>query len=210
MQPGPDLYFELMDYNTDQIKRCLNADMQLAEQARAEAQAETSAHPVGNGLGGGQFLLTDHHGRVVSPETMRGKYVVLYFGYTYCPDICPTSLQVLSQALHLLGDESNRIQPYFITIDPERDTVEKMREYVQYYDNRLIGLTGSREMIDRAASIYKARYEKVVEDGGDPGFYLMDHSASLYLLDPDGRFLRKFAHGISPADLAKELRASMH
>ncbi|MEJ2454423.1 MAG: SCO family protein [Candidatus Thiodiazotropha sp.] len=210
MQPGPDLYFELMDYNTDQIKRCLNADMQLAEQARAEAQAETSAHPVGNGLGGGQFLLTDHHGRVVSPETMRGKYVILYFGYTYCPDICPTSLQVLSQALHLLGDEANRIQPYFITIDPERDTIEKMRDYVQYYDNRLIGLTGSREMIDRVASIYKARYEKVVEDGGDPDLYLMDHSASLYLLDPDGRFLRKFAHGISPADLAKELRASMH
>ncbi len=202
MQPGPDLYFELMDYNTDQIKRCLNADMQLAERARAEAQAETSAHPVADGLGGGQFLLTDHLGRLVSPESLRGKYAVLYFGYTYCPDICPTSLQTLYQALDQLGDKAQLIQPYFITIDPERDSVATMRNYVSYYDEGLIGVTGSRDMIDRFAALYKVRYEKVVEEGDDPGLYLMDHSASLYLLDREGRFLAKFAHGISPRELA--------
>ncbi len=205
LPPGPDLYFELMDHNTDQIKRCLNADMQLAERARSQAQAETSAHPVADGLGGGQFLLTDHLGRLVSPESLHGKYAMLYFGYTYCPDICPTSLQTLYQALDLLGEEGSRIQPYFITIDPERDTVAVMRNYVSYYDEGLIGLTGSREMIDRFAALYKVRYEKVAEEGDDPDLYLMDHSASLYLLGPQGRFITKFAHGISPRELADRL-----
>ncbi len=204
LAPGPDLYFEMMDYNTDEIKRCLNADMQDAEAARKSAMEDDA--PVVDGLGAGDFFLTDHLGRLVSKETMRGKYQILYFGYTYCPDICPTSLQVLSQALHLLGDEADRFQPYFITIDPERDTVAVMRNYVQYYDGRLIGLTGRPEMIDRIARLYKARYEKVIEDNKDPSLYLMDHTASLYLLDPEGRFITKFAHGISPEDLAQELK----
>ncbi len=205
--PGPDLYFEMMDYNTDAIKRCLNADMLAAETARKSAIEDDA--PVVDGLGAGDFFLTDHLGRLVSKETMRGKYQILYFGYTYCPDICPTSLQVLSQALHLLGGQADRFQPYFITIDPERDTVAVMRNYVQYYDDRLIGLTGSPEMVDRIAKLYKARYEKVVEDNQDPSLYLMDHTASLYLLDPEGRFITKFAHGISPEDLARELSSHL-
>jgi len=203
MSPGPDLYFELMDHNTDVIKRCLNADMQAAEVAREQAeQAEAVAL---DGIGSGQFLLTDHLGRLVSRESMLGKFQIVYFGYTYCPDICPTSLQVMMQALNLLGDKADLFQPYFITIDPERDTIAVMRNYVQYYDQRLIGVTGSREMIDRVAAQFKARYEKVVEDKGDPSFYLMDHTASVYLMSPEGEFITKFAHGIEPEALAEGL-----
>ncbi|MCU7810480.1 MAG: zinc ABC transporter substrate-binding protein, partial [Candidatus Thiodiazotropha sp. (ex Notomyrtea botanica)] len=132
MSSGPDLYFEIMDHNTDTIKRCLDADMQEAASARRLAsQDKTTAL---DGIGSGQFLLTDHFGRLVSKETMRGKYQIVYFGYTYCPDICPTSLSVMFQALDILGDESDRFQPYFITIDPERDTVKVLKKYVQYYD----------------------------------------------------------------------------
>ncbi|MCG8044596.1 MAG: SCO family protein [Candidatus Thiodiazotropha endolucinida] len=138
---------------------------------------------------------------------MKGKYQIVYFGYTFCPDICPTSLQILFQALDILGEGSELFQPYFITIDPDRDTIAVMRNYVQYYDERLIGVTGSVEMIERVASQFKARYEKVVEeDTTDPSMYLMDHTASLYLLDPEGRFLTKYAHGIAPEDLAQQLR----
>lgn len=204
MSSGPDLYFEIMDHNTDTIKRCLDADMQEAASARQLAsQDKTTAL---DGIGSGQFLLTDHFGRLVSKETMRGKYQIVYFGYTYCPDICPTSLSVMFQALDILGDKSDLFQPYFITIDPERDTVKVLKKYVQYYDKRLIGVTGSSEMVDRVADQFKARYEKVVEDASDPTMYLMDHTASLYILDPEGRFLTKFAHGIEPETLAQQLR----
>lgn len=203
MQPGPDLYFKIMDHNTDVIKRCLNADMQAAVAAREQAEQESA--PALEGIGSGQFALTDQLGRLVTKESMRGKYQILYFGYTYCPDICPTSLQVMLQALSLMGDKAANFQPYFITIDPQRDTVAVMKNYVQYYDERLIGLTGSREMIDRVAAEFKVRYEKVVDDDSDPSMYLMDHSASLYILDPQGRFLTKFAHGIAPEKLASKL-----
>ncbi|MCU7920943.1 MAG: SCO family protein [Candidatus Thiodiazotropha sp. (ex Epidulcina cf. delphinae)] len=205
LAPGPDLYFDLMDHNTDEIKRCLNADMHVASAARIKAEQDRS--PVIDGIGGGQFLLRDHLGRLVTQETMRGKYAIVYFGYTFCPDICPTSMQVLFQAFDLMGDRAGAFQPYFITIDPERDTVAVMRDYVQYFDERLIGVTGGREMIDRVAGQFKARFEKVVEDADDPGTYLMDHSASLYLLDPHGRFVSKFAHGISAEELARRLMA---
>ncbi|MEW8432102.1 MAG: SCO family protein, partial [gamma proteobacterium symbiont of Ctena orbiculata] len=140
-------------------------------------------------------------------ESMKGKYQILYFGYTFCPDICPTSLQVMFQALDILGEKAERFQPYFITIDPERDSVAVMSNYVRYYGERLIGVTGSPVMIERMAHNFKARYEKVVEEGADPSMYLMDHTASLYILDPNGRFLTKLAHGIEPEDVAKELLA---
>ncbi len=203
LPPGPDLYFDLMARNTETIKRCLSG--KRAQDARTgEAGAEGAA-----GAEGGRFLLTDHMGRLVSPETMLGKHQVLYFGYTFCPDICPTSLSVLFRALDLLGDRADLFQPYFITIDPERDTVAVMRGYVGYFDDRLIGVTGSPAMIDRMAAHYGVRYEKVTEESPDPSLYLMDHTASLYLVGPDGRYITKFLHGVTPEQLAEGLRAAL-
>ncbi|MBA1443932.1 MAG: SCO family protein [Gammaproteobacteria bacterium] len=202
LKPGPELYFQLMDHNTDTIKRCLNADMGAAEQARITA--DSSGIPDQEGIGG-RFILTDHLGRTLTEDDMRGGYHLLYFGYTYCPDICPTTLQVLSLALDELGEKAKLIQPYFITIDPERDSVKVMRNYVEYFDSRLIGVTGSKPMIERVAAQFKVKYEKVEEELADPNFYVMDHSASLYLLGPDGRFIKKYVYGITAEQLAQAL-----
>ncbi len=203
-QAGPDLYFELMQQSTDTIKRCLNADMQAAEEARLRAQQQHS--PAADGIGRGRFMLTDHYGRLVTEQSMRGKYQILYFGYTYCPDICPNTLQILSLALDRLGDKAALVQPYFVTVDPERDTVKVLRDYIDYFDPRLIGITGSKSMIERMTAQYKVKYEKVVEEDTDPELYLMDHSASLYLLAPDGSFITKFVYGLSPEQLVLELK----
>lgn len=195
LKPGPDLYFDLMNQVSDRIKACVKLEDE-PEQAQIPDFVDT-----------GNFMLVDHLGGLFTNESLKGdKYSILYFGYTYCPDICPTSLAVLSQALDLLGDKARLIQPYFITIDPERDTVAKVRQYVEYFDPRLIGISGKPEMIERMATHYKAKYERVDEPGKKPEDYQMDHSASLYLLDAQGRAIAKFLHGINPRDLRDELQ----
>ena len=201
-EAGPDLYLRLMQHNTDVIKACLNADMQEAAAARAVASSDNT--PVLDGLGG-RFILTDHLGRTVTEQDLVGHYSLLYFGYTFCPDICPTGLQTLANALQLMGEKAEKVRPYFVTVDPDRDTVEVMRTYVGYFDPRLIGLTGSNAMIRRVADQFKAKYEKVESTSSDPNRYSMDHSASFYLMDPNGHFISKFAYGIDSETLAREL-----
>jgi protein SCO1/2 len=213
---GADLYLKMMQYNTDIIKQCLNADMDDAATARLAAAEGWDNMP--DGLRG-RFILTDHNGQIFTEMDMQGKYALIFFGYTNCPDVCPTTLAVLTQAFKRLGGETgkeqvnkhsynlvDKIVPYFITVDPQRDTAEVLKEYVKYFDKRIVGLTGSEQMIKRVVDQFKAKYQKV-EDGDeqDPLLYSMDHTASLYLMAPDGRFITKFAHGISPDVLADEL-----
>ena len=204
---GPELYLKLMEYNTDIIKQCLNADMDAAARARLASLSEELA-PV-DGLGG-RFILTDHLGQTFTEQEMLGHYTLVYFGYTSCPDVCPTSLSILTLALKLLGERAAKVQPYFITVDPERDTVAKLNHYVSYFDSRLIGLTGSETMIQRVAEQFKVNYEKGESDPTDPDLYSMDHSSSLYLMAPDGRFVTKFANAISAQMLAHELQQIIH
>ncbi|MET0092817.1 MAG: SCO family protein, partial [Sedimenticola sp.] len=154
---------------------------------------------------GGKFMLIDHNGKLTTEKDLLGKYQLIYFGYTFCPDICPTSLSTTSMALDIIGEKAKLLDWYFITIDPERDTADVMKRYVKYFNEDLVGLTGSRAMIDRVARQFKARYEKVIEEGTDPDLYAMDHSASVYLMAPDGRFITKFAHGIAPELMAELL-----
>lgn len=172
---------------------------------RTFAAAETDASPSDVGIGGGRFMLMDQYGGLVTPESLLGRYQLLYFGYTHCPDICPNTLQVVSLALDRLGPKAKLIQPYFVTVDPQRDTIKVLREYIDYFDPRFIGVTGSPTMIERMTTQYKVKYEKVAEVSADPQLYLVDHSASLYLMAPDGSFLRKFVYGISAEQLAQEL-----
>lgn len=199
---GPELYLKLMAYNTDTIKQCLNADMDKA--AKARLASVTDDAPLIDGLGG-RFILTDHRGSSVTEQDIRGQYSVFFFGYTSCPDVCPTGLSVLTQALELLGQNAAKVQPYFVSVDPERDTVKVLRDYVAYFDQRLIGLTGSKSMIRRVADQFRVKFEKGQSDPDDPALYNMDHTASLYLMAPDGSFITKFAHGISAETLADEL-----
>ncbi len=198
-QPGPDLYLKVMAYDTKVLKECI-------QPGGKSTILDAATSGVVDPHIGGRFMLLSHDGRVITPDDMKGKFALIYFGYTYCPDVCPTSLMVMAQALKKLGPLADRIQPWFITVDPERDTQEKLAGYVGYFDKRLIGLTGSKAMIQRVLQSFGVTAEKVPDPGGDPNKYLIDHSASLYLMAPDGRYITQFAHGITPDQLAEELR----
>ena len=202
---GADLYLKMMQYNTDVIKQCLNADMDDAATARLAAANELDNMP--DGLRG-RFILTDHNGTIFTERDMQGKYALIFFGYTNCPDVCPASLTILTLALKRLETQADKIVPYFITVDPQRDTAKVLNDYVKYFDKRIVGLTGSEQMIKRVVDQFKAKYQIVEnENETDPLLYTMDHTASLYLMAPDGRFITKFANGISPDVLADELAA---
>lgn len=156
---------------------------------------------------GGPFNLTDHTGRRVTDETFRGKWMLIYFGYTYCPDVCPTELQSISNALDLLGADADKIVPVFITVDPGRDTVAALADYVKLFDPRIVGLTGTDAEIAAVAKAYRVYYAKA--ESKNATTYLMDHSSFLYFVAPDGVFRSLFRQGIGPEAMAKALRARL-
>jgi protein SCO1/2 len=154
---------------------------------------------------GGPFTLVDHHGRTVTDADFRGRYMLIYFGYTFCPDVCPTSLSRNFEALDLLGDKAEAIVPILISVDPERDTPEHLRDYVTFFGDGLIGLTGSAEQIRAVADAYRVYYAKAKPESTDAP-YLVDHSSFTYLMAPDGRFVQFFRHETGAADMAERLR----
>jgi cytochrome oxidase Cu insertion factor (SCO1/SenC/PrrC family) len=149
---------------------------------------------------GGPFELIDHTGARRTDADYRGKLALIYFGYTYCPDVCPTDLQAMASVLDLLGDDGHAVQPLFITIDPERDTPEHLAAYVSQFHPRLVGLSGDADAIRRVALAYKVHYAKVVLPGLSD--YAMDHSAFIYLVNADGEYLGFFPPGTSPERMA--------
>jgi protein SCO1/2 len=152
---------------------------------------------------GGPFDLTDQHGKPVSDKTFRGRYMLIYFGYGYCPDVCPTELANMAAALDALGEKAKDVQPLFITVDPERDTPEFLADYVANFHPRLIGLTGTPDQIKAAAKAYKVYYAKAKKPGDAD--YLMDHTSFVYLMGPDGRFLSLFRGHTDPAAMAETI-----
>ena len=153
---------------------------------------------------GGPFELTDHTGARRTDADFRGKLLLVYFGYTHCPDICPTDLQAMTAAVDRLGPAGESVQPLFITIDPERDTVEHLAGYVPLFHPRLIGLTGEAGEIRRVARAYKVYYAKVRESGGAD--YAIDHTGFIYLVGADGRYLGFFPPGTPPERLVAIIR----
>jgi protein SCO1 len=155
---------------------------------------------------GGPFTLQDGSGKQVTDRDFRGKYMLVYFGYTFCPDVCPTTLNEVADALDRLGPKADRVQPIFITVDPKRDTPAVVKQYVTAFTPRLIGLTGTPEQIAQAAQAYRVYYAEH-RTGPGPDDYSMDHSSVLYLMGPDGKFIapiRADANGTQMAeDLAK-------
>ncbi|MDE2198045.1 MAG: SCO family protein [Rhodospirillales bacterium] len=154
---------------------------------------------------GGPFTLTDGAGKTVTNADFRGRWMLVYFGYTYCPDVCPTELQTIAAALDQLGQLADRVAPLFITVDPGRDTPGVMASYVKLFSPRLIGLTGTDAQISAAAHAYRVYYQKVTPK--DSTGYLMDHSSFIYLMGPDGRFRSLYGPGTSADALAKAIRA---
>jgi protein SCO1/2 len=143
---------------------------------------------------GGPFTLTDQAGHQRTDKDFRGKLMLVYFGFTYCPDVCPTDLQAIALALDKLGPDAEAVQPIFITVDPERDTTTHLADYVPLFHPRLIGLTGDAEAIRKVADAYKVYYARVPLGTGD---YTVDHTAYIYLMDRDGSYLGFFPPGTS-------------
>lgn len=162
----------------------------------------------GDALVGGAFEATDHTGKRVSEEDFLGKYTLYYFGYTYCPDVCPAELQVLSAALGEVPDAAEKFQIAFVSIDPERDTPDVMKDYVGNFWPGTVGLTGSAEDIRKMAGKFRVYYAKAGGEQQAAGAddYLMDHSSIVYLMGPDGKFIRHFPFGTSAEDIAKALK----
>jgi len=152
---------------------------------------------------GGPFRLTDQNGKAVSDADFRGRYMLIYFGYSFCPDVCPTTLSVMAQALDRLGGESRRVTPIFITIDPERDTPQVLGDYLKAFGPNFVGLTGSAAAIKDVEKKYRVY---AVKKPLEKGAYGMDHSSVLYLMGPDGKMISFYDEAISPDDLAKDLR----
>jgi protein SCO1 len=155
---------------------------------------------------GGPFTLSTPDGTTVTDRTYRGKWLLVYFGYTFCPTSCPTTLLAVTTALEELGQDAAQVQPLFITVDPQRDTPKVMREYIESFDPRIIGLTGTPQQIAAAAREYGAYYVRH-STGAGPNDYVVDHSTYLYLMDPLGKFVRAFDSDRSGDGIANALRA---
>ena len=162
----------------------------------------------GVALVGGPFALTSQNGERVTEKSYPGKYLLVFFGYTSCPDICPGGLQVMSSALDGLGADGDRIQPLFITVDPARDTPAVLKEYAANFHPRLVALSGTDAEVAAAAKAYRVFYGRPKSEEGKTD-YLMDHTAIFYLMAPDGRFATHVSYGASASEFAEKIRSAI-
>ena len=157
---------------------------------------------------GGAFTLTAPDGATVSDATYRGKWLLVFFGYTFCPNVCPSALLEIAEALQRLGPDARELQPLFISVDPDRDTPDVLAAYTRSFDSRILGLTGSATQIGNVAKEYGAYYVRH-QTGPGPDDYTMDHSTYLYLMDPNGQFVRGFDADTPGAVIADKVRETM-
>lgn len=151
---------------------------------------------------GGDFQLIDQNGKLRTNRDFHGKFMMIYFGYRHCPDVCPTALTTITEALDLLGPKAKHIQPIFITIDPERDTVPEMAEYIKNFHDSFLALTGNAEQIEKAKVAFKVFSQKNKEEDD----YSMDHSSIIYVMDRQGQLVSHFSHSTPPEQIAEALR----
>ena len=174
------------------------------ENRRADAARLMNELMSGKAQVGGPFTLTDQFGSPRSLRDFKGKLVLLYFGYAFCPDVCPTDLAAMAQAIRVLGSQGDKLQPIFITLDPERDTQELLRNYVAAFHPRFVALRGTEDEVRRVATAYKVYFEKVTPPGSSA--YLIDHMAFVFLLDREGKYLAFFPPGTSAERMAVMIR----
>ena len=186
---------------------CVVAPIAAGEAAEPSATELIEGLLSGRAPVGGPFELTDQTGRRRTDADFRGKLVVLYFGYTYCPDVCPTELQSISLALDKLGVAAEAVQPLFITVDPERDTPARLAEFVSSFHPRLIGLTGSLAEIRKTAIAYRTFFVK--NSVAAPSDYSVDHTGFIYLVGKDGHYLGFLPPGATPDEIADAIRARL-
>lgn len=169
--------------------------------------AQTTDVATGQPLVGGDFTLTDQNGKTVDQTILNGKWTLVFFGFTYCPDYCPTTLGVLNAVQERMGDKAKDLQIVFISIDPERDTPQMLKDYLSSdgFPDGVIGLTGTPEQVAKAAKAYRAFYQKVGEGEG----YTMNHGLTVYLMGPDGQFRSAVAHDLGPSRTATLIENAM-
>ena len=189
------------------------AGLLLLWQARRGAEVPVLGKVVSTGAAavGGPFTLTGQNGARVSSSDFRGRYMLVYFGYSMCPDVCPTTLAVMADALGKIDPAGRKIVPIFITIDPERDTPKVLSTYVKAFGDQFVGLTGTPEEIAAVEKEYKVYAKKTPldEKKGLSAGYGMDHSSVIYLMGPDGKMISYYDEAVSPDELAKALRAKI-
>jgi protein SCO1/2 len=163
---------------------------------------------------GGSFSLTDQYGKRRTDADFRNRYMLIFFGYTACPDVCPTTLAVEAEALDKLGARASRIVPIFISVDPQRDTPEKLRSYLSSFDAKqpsarpnFVGLTGTDEEVAKAAKAYRVYYRAHIDARAENGDYSVDHTGDVYLMGPDGKFVAYYSQGIVPDEMAADLKS---
>jgi|GEM_PF-946918 len=191
----------------DAMAEDTKADRIAPKEAAAEAQVGVTAEAAQKVAGstvGGAFSLTDHNGNAVTEASWPGKMKLVFFGFTHCPDICPTNLEKMTTVLEQWGGAANQVQPLFITTDPARDTPERMKEYLADYSPAIVGLTGTEEQIAKAKDGYKVYAAKV--DTGDAKNYLMDHSGYIYLMSADDALLEIFGSSDTAASIAEKAK----
>lgn len=152
---------------------------------------------------GGPFELVDHNGAKVTEQALLGKPTIIFFGFTHCPDVCPTALFEMSEVLRALGGDADRLNAFFVSVDPERDTPAVMKDYLGSFDPRLKGLSGSREATDKIIAAYRVFAKKIPLQGDD---YTMDHTALIYLMGKDGKFVAPFNLKRRPEEAAADLK----
>ena len=161
----------------------------------------------GTAMVGGPFQLVNQDGKPVDEKILRGKWTAVFFGFTYCPDVCPTTMQVLGAAQQQLGPKADKLQVVFISVDPKRDTPEQLKTYLanEVFPKGTIGLTGTPEQVAAAAKAYRVYFKK----RGEGADYLVDHSTAAYLMNPKGQFDRVIPFGISPEEVARQISEAM-
>jgi len=174
--------------------------------AASQKAAREGVPPALAKLFGGSFSLVDHLGKSRTDKDFRGSYMLIYFGYTYCPDVCPVDLQHVSDAMDSLGEKGENVQPIFITVDPARDTSSALKAYVAHFHEKLIGLTGSEGEIKSVAKSFRVHRRKYTTKGGTPDEYLVDHSSLTLLMGKDGQFLTLFPHNTNGDEMAKRIQ----
>jgi protein SCO1/2 len=177
-------------------------------QGGSDAPRAAAVRTSGEAQIGGPFTLTNHLGEQVTDESFRGRPMLIYFGFTYCPDVCPASLQVMGAALDQLpAEDAAKFQPLLISVDPERDTPDALADYVsaEVFPENLMGLTGTEEQIRDAAAAYRVFYQRV-ENDATMAEYLIDHLSVIFLMDANGEFAEIFPHGTAPATIASRLQ----
>lgn len=195
----------------------------MTKDATEQKQAMESVDESPASLPGGAFSLTDQNGKTLSDSDLRGRVMLVFFGFTHCPDICPVTISTLSKLMEKLGDKGNQVAPVFITVDPKRDTPEVMKNYLASFDKRITGLTGTEDQIKDVAAAYRAYYARSGareesaheeheahehshgEGDHDHGDYMVDHSGYIYLMDKNGKFVSVFPYNASDEEIAKAL-----